>query len=237
MSPCICACEYPTPVLFLLTPVDLTHEDHSSVSSRSHSANAIANSFRGLQVGLCLVAPNMTTPYNYGVSASSGIAASPRRHRHAVQPPNLLTTSLENARASLGIGAVSQTPISTTSLSSPFAASAYPLSPNPASPGSAMRGTSPMTFRSQAGISSAYNPQHWGPVGNEIPVSTTRSTRGQSSRTTVFTPQPVGPDGKEDTLIRGTLTDREHHRACCFPTSTLLSSSRWGVPRLTTPSC
>ncbi|KAL2055509.1 hypothetical protein ABVK25_004317 [Lepraria finkii] len=135
----------------------------------------------------------MTTPYNYGVSASSGIAASPRRHRHAVQPPNLLTTSLENARASLGIGA-SQTPISTTSLSSPFAASAYPLSPNPASPGSAMRGTSPMTFRSQAGISSAYNPQHWGPVGNEIPVSTTRSTRGQSSRTTVFAPQPVGPD-------------------------------------------
>ena len=179
----------------------------------------------------------MTTPYNYGVSASSGIAASPRRRRHAVQPPNLLTTSLGNARAGLGIGAVSQTPISTTSLSSPFAASAYPLSPNPASPGSAMRGTSPMTFRSQAGFSSAYNPQQWGPVGNETSVPTTRSTRGQSSRTTVFAPQPVGPDGKENTPIRGTLTDRDHSRACCFPTSTLLSASRWGLPRLTTPSC
>ena len=167
----------------------------------------------------------MTTPYNYGVSVSSGTAASPRHRRDAVQPPNLLTTSLGNARAG------------TTSLSSPFAASVYPLSPNPASPGSAMRGTSPRTFRSQAGFSSAYNPQQWGPVGNETPVSTTRSTRGQSLRTTVFAPQPVGPDGKENTLIRGTLTDRDHPRACCFPTSTLLSASRWGLPRLTTPSC
>ena len=150
----------------------------------------------------------MTTPHNYAVSASSGIAPSPRRRQHAVQPPNLLTTSLGNARAGLGIGAISQTPISATSLSSPFAASAYPLSTIPTSPGGAMRGTSPMTFRSQSGFSSSYNPQQWGPVGNETPgVSTTRLTRGQSSRTTVFAPQPVGPDGRELTTIQSTLTD------------------------------
>ncbi len=139
----------------------------------------------------------MTTPYNHNVaSRPAGIPVSPRRRQHAVQPPNLLTTSLGNARnAGLGIGGVSQTPISATSLSSPFSASAYPQSPNPASPGSAMRGTSPLTFRSHTGLSATYNPQQWGPLSNDTPVSTTRSTTSHSSRAPALAPRPVGPEG------------------------------------------
>lgn len=139
----------------------------------------------------------MNVPYNYNVaSRPAAIPVSPRRRQHAVQPPNLLTTSLGNARnAGLGIGGVSQTPISTTSLSSPFSASAYPQSPNPASPGSAMRGTSPLTFRSHTGSGATYNPQQWGPLSNDASVSNTRLTTSNSSRAPALAPRLVGPDG------------------------------------------
>ena len=151
----------------------------------------------------------MTTPYNYNVaSRPAAIPASPRRRQHAVQPPNLLTTSLGNARnAGLGIGGVSQTPISTTSLSSPFSASAYPQSPNPASPGSAMRGTSPLTLRSHLGMSANYNPQQWGPLSNDTPVSTTRSNTSHSSSAPALAPRLVGPDGMANHPSRRSITN------------------------------
>ena len=139
----------------------------------------------------------MTTPYSYNItSGPAGIPLTPRRRQHVVQPPNLLTTSLGNARnAGLGTGGYAQTPISTTSLSSPFSASAYPQSPNPASPGSAMRGTSPMTFRSHPSFNATYNPQQWGSLSHETPVSSTRPAGSQLSRTPVLAPRPVGPEG------------------------------------------
>lgn len=135
----------------------------------------------------------MSASQSYNVSpAPAGIASSPRRRQHAAQPPNLLTTSLGNARnAGLGIGGIAQTPVSTTTLSSPF--SGYPQSP-----GGAMRGTSPMAFRSQAGFSGAYNPQQWGPVATGSPSSSSAGDhrQAQSSRPLALAPRPVGPDGK-----------------------------------------
>ena len=174
----------------------------------------------------------MTTPYNYNVASRPAAApASPRRRQHAVQPPNLLTTSLGNARiAGLGIGGASQTPISTTCLSSPFAASAYPQSPNPASPGSAMRGTSPLAFRSHPGISATYNPQQWGPLSNDTPVSTTRSNTSNSSRAPVLAPRLVGPDGTANHPTRRKQL-MEFYRARCLATTALLPTSRRRIPR------
>ena len=161
----------------------------------------------------------MTTPYNYNVaSRPPAIPLSPRRRQHAVQPPNLLTTSLGNARnAGLGVGGVSQTPISTTSLSSPFSASAYPQSPNPASPGSAMRGTSPLTFRSNTGSSAAYNPQQWGPLNNDASVSNTRLTNSHSSRAPALAPRLVGPDGMANRPTRNKVTNENFTEPVASP--------------------
>lgn len=176
----------------------------------------------------------MSTPSNYIVSpAQAGIAiTTPRRRQHAAQPPNLLTSSLGQARNNgLGIGGIPQTPISTTSLSTPF--SAYPLSPYsavPPSPGGAMRGSSPMAFRSQAGFSAAYNPQQWGPVSHTSPNSAStggeHSHQGRSSRVTALAPRPVGPDGREHHTTHSILTDLDNCRASRFSTTTLLSSPR-----------
>lgn len=141
----------------------------------------------------------MTSPYtshNVSPTPVSEIATSPRRRQQAVQPPNLLTTSLGNARnAGLGIGGIGQTPLSSTSLSSPF--SARPQSPYVHSPGGASRGASPMALRSQSSFSGTYNPQQWGPVGNgsSISSSTAEHRQAQSSRVLALAPRPVGPDG------------------------------------------
>ena len=137
----------------------------------------------------------MAAPSNsYNASLSPARTATSSRHRQqAVQPPNLLTTSLENARTSntgLGIGAIVQTPVSATTLSSPF-------SGFPQSPASAMRSASPMAQRSQSGFSGTYNPQQWGPLSNGSPSSSSAGDhrRVHSSRVVALAPRPVGPDG------------------------------------------
>lgn len=142
----------------------------------------------------------MALPHPYNVSGGpAGIETLPRRRQTPNQPPNLLTTSLGNARnAGLGIGEVPQTPILSTTLSSPF--SAYPQSPHPQSPGGAMRGASPMASRSASGFSGHYNPQQWSAVDNVSPnsmsVAGEHRQTGQSSRISHLAPRPVGPDGK-----------------------------------------
>lgn len=146
----------------------------------------------------------MSLPHPYKVSGEpAGIETSPRRRQTPNQPPNLLTTSLGNARnAGLGAGGAVQTPISSTTLSSPF--SAYPQSPYPQSPGGAMRGSSSMASRSASGFSGYYNPQQWGAVNNVSPNSMSMAGEhrqtGQSSRTAHLAPRPVGPDGKGDLI-------------------------------------
>ena len=139
----------------------------------------------------------MAAPYSYAQSPTSvrpsNLPTSLRR-QHAVQPPSLLTTSLENARnPSLATpGGVLATPVSTTTLSTPF--SAYPVqSSYPQSPGGAMRGASPSTFRSQTGFSAPYNPQQWEPLSDATPQSVSSAQRQQ--RTTHLAPRPMGPDG------------------------------------------
>jgi hypothetical protein len=154
----------------------------------------------------------MSLPNTYALSPAEAEIAiiPPRRRQHAVQPPNLLTTSLGQARNNgLGIGGLSQTPISSTTLSTPF--STYPQSAYsavPPSPGGAMRGTSPMAFRSQSGFSAAYNPQQWGPVSHTSPASGGEHGHdGRSSRVVALAPRPVGPDGRDDCTTYGALTD------------------------------
>ena len=115
------------------------------------------------------------------------------RRPHAAQPPNLLITSLDNARQShLGIGPTGQTPISTTSLSSPF--SLQTQSAHPQSFGGNMITATPQTFRPQQTFSTAYNPQEWGPVNT--PGTPTASGSRRQARIQTYAPQPVGPDGK-----------------------------------------
>ena len=137
----------------------------------------------------------MAAPHDHSSNTSSGSARTvntPRRRQQPVQPPNLLTTSLGNARsAGLGIGGITQTPVSSTSLSSPF-------SMNTQSAGGAVRGASPMALRSQASFSVNYNPQQWGPVNSNTlaPSSVGDYRQAQSSRVATTTLRPLGPDGK-----------------------------------------
>lgn len=158
---------------------------------------------------------------------TSGIVTCPRRRQTPSQPPNLLTTSLGNARAGLAIGGFAQTPVSTTSLSSPF--SAYPQSPHPQSPGSAMRETSPMSFRSASGFNTTYNPQQWGPVSssstNSVPTLGERRQTSQSSRLSHQAPRPGGPDGKEDSNLKQPFLTRQF-RTACVSAASLFTSSR-----------
>ena len=143
----------------------------------------------------------MATPYPYTQSPTGLRNATPptaSRRQHAVQPPSLLTTSLENARnpSLAGPGGLLATPISTTSLSTPF--SAYPVqSPYAQSPGGAMRGASPMTFRSQGGFSAPYNPQQWEPLSDGAAQSPSTAQRQQ--RSVPLAPRLVGPDGMAQT--------------------------------------
>lgn len=144
----------------------------------------------------------MSNPYPYGSTTEDGASLhSPRRRQRAIQPPSLLTTSLNNAQSfGLGLGAYTQTPISSTTLSTPF--SAHPSSAYPASPGGAARGTSPMALRSAVGTGGPYNPQQWGRISSESsPVPATGSIsvatqRFQSTTVTTLATQPTGPDGK-----------------------------------------
>ena len=134
---------------------------------------------------------NHSSPYNNSGPATHPI--SPRRRQLPLQPPNLLTTSLENnARyASLGAGNTS-TPLSTTTtLSSPF--SVYPQSAHP-SAGAAMSASSPLTLRHNPSFSTQYNPQQWGPMNNASPQSAVQSSQHQ--RVIALAPRPVGPDGR-----------------------------------------
>ena len=142
----------------------------------------------------------MSLPQSYNVSGGpAGIESSHRRRQLPNQPPNLLTTSLGNARnTTLGIGGVVQTPISSTTLSGPF--SAHPLCSYPQSPGGAVRGTSPMASRSASTFSGHYNPQQWGVVNSASPNAMSMAGEfrqtSQSSRTAHLAPRLVGPDGK-----------------------------------------
>ena len=142
----------------------------------------------------------MSAPYPYAPPPAQEGPSSPRRRQHAVQPPNLLTTSLGNARnIGLGLGGSIQTPLSTTSLSSPF--STYQPSPYPASPGGAMRGVSPMATRTPAAYNTPYNPQQWGSSSSSS--SSALGTRPrQLTRVEQLAPRPVGPDG----MLEGSLT-------------------------------
>lgn len=143
---------------------------------------------------------NMSLPHPCNVSGGPvGIETSPRRRQTPNQPPNLLTTSLGNARnGGLGLGAVVQTPVSSTTLSSPF--SAYPQSPHPQPSRETMRGASPMASRSASGFGGHYNPQQWGAVNSVSPNSMSMAGEhrqiSHSSRTAHLAPRPVGPDGK-----------------------------------------
>ena len=114
-----------------------------------------------------------------------------RRRQHAIQPPNLLTTSLGNARyANQAIGSIQQTPVASTALSTPF--SAHPQSAYPSSPADAMRGSS---FRHTPVHPTAYNPQQWGPVSStspQPPVQFPQTHRTQHA----YAPRQVGPDGR-----------------------------------------
>ena len=143
----------------------------------------------------------MSLPQSYNVSGGpAGIESSRRRRQLPNQPPNLLTTSLGNARnTTLGIGGgMVQTPISSTTLSGPF--SAHPLCPLPQSPGGALRGTSPMASHSASTFSGHYNPQQWGVVNSASPSAMSMAGEhrqtSQSSRTAHLAPRLVGPDGK-----------------------------------------
>ena len=141
----------------------------------------------------------MAEPYSTPLSLSSRprpTSPTTAIHRRlALQPPNLLTTSLDNARhlgqATLTPHGAVQTPVSTTSLSTPFSLNVT-QSPYPQSPGTAMRGASPLTHRS--GPSVPYNPQQWGPLSDASPQSA--STQVQQ-RYMHLAPRPVGPDGKK----------------------------------------
>ena len=142
----------------------------------------------------------MSLPQPYNLSGGpAGIESSHRRRQLPNQPPNLLTTSLGNARnTTLGIGGMVQTPISSTTLSGPF--SAHPLCSYPQSPGGALRGTSPMASRSASTFSGHYNPQQWGVVNSASPNAMSMAGEhrqtSQSSRTAHLAPRLVGPDGK-----------------------------------------
>lgn len=144
----------------------------------------------------------MSVPYPYAHPSAQEGPSSPRRRQHAVQPPNLLTTSLGNARnISLGFGGIIQTPLSTTSLSSPFSTN-QPL-PYAASPGGAMRGISPMATRTPATYNTPYNPQQWGSANP--PSSSTSAALGsrhrQATRVEALASRPVGPDGTLELLL------------------------------------
>lgn len=181
----------------------------------------------------------MTSPYisqNVPPTQASGIATSPRPRQQAIQPPNLLTTSLGNARnAGLGIGGITQTPASATTLSSPFAG--HPQSPYVQSSGGASRGASPMALRSNSSFSGTYNPQQWGPVNNVSQMSSAREhRRAQSSRVVALAPRPVGPDGMMKTCpVLSEPTDITFSRTCRFSSSTVLTPSGYGVPELAPP--
>lgn len=140
----------------------------------------------------------MSVPNPYIRSSEQAGPIYPRRRQHAIQPPTLLTTTLENAYHT-GLGINGHTPVSTTSLSSPF--SAHQQSPYPVSPAGTMRGTSPMQHRAPTAFNSAYNPQQWGPLGSgptSSPISSSRTTgfrQSQPTRVAVLAARPVGPDG------------------------------------------
>ena len=139
---------------------------------------------------------NLPNQYAADLPTTLPVPPPPRRRQHAIQPPSLLTTCLENTRNAglTGIGLIQQPPSSTTtSLSSPF--SAHPQSAYPASPGGAMlTGASPMNFRPPTALPAAYNPQQWGPMSNTSPQSAPHLP--QNSRVVALAPRPVGPDGK-----------------------------------------
>lgn len=143
----------------------------------------------------------MSVPHPHGQSSAQA-GSSPRRP-HAIQPPTLLTATLENAH-SAGLGIAGHTPVSTNSLSSPF--SAYQHSPYPLSPVGAMRGTSPMAHRATTSFNAAYNPQQWGPVSGGPTPSPSSSSRTmairqpQITRVAVLAARPVGPDGERGVL-------------------------------------
>ena len=139
-------------------------------------------------------------PYDHPLEDASSLHP-PRRRQRGVQPPSLLTTSLNNAQhLGHGMGVSVQTPVSSTTLSSPF--SVHQATPYPASPGGVMRGTSPMALRSAVSLSGQYNPQQWGPISHEgSPMQVTGSTftlthSRQASRVTSLAGQPRGPDGR-----------------------------------------
>ena len=181
----------------------------------------------------------MSLPLSYSVpGGATGIEISPRRRQLPNQPPNLLTTSLENARtAGLGIGPVVQTPLSSTTLSGPF--SAYPQYPYPQSPAGAPRGASPMASQSASAFSGHYNPQQWGAVNNVSPNSMSMAGEhrqtSQSSRTAHLAPRLVGPDGKGIPHLNQDRIHQDLYRARRFPSTTLLTSSGPANAELTTP--
>ncbi len=179
----------------------------------------------------------MSVPYPYAPASAQEGPSSPRRRQHAIQPPNLLTASLGNARhTGLGVGGSTQTPLSATSLSSPF--SVYQPSPYPASPGGAMRGNSPMATRTLAAYNAPYNPQRWGTTNpSSSSTSTASGTRQrQTTRIESLAARPVGPDGMLSHLLTQWGFLLTHcYRACCLSTTTLFSSPWPSKRRLTTP--
>lgn len=147
----------------------------------------------------------MSARYPYTLAPEQQSQLSPGRRRDAIQPPTLLTTTLDNAH-NAAVGIAGQTPVSTSSLSSPF--SAFQQSPYPASPAGTMRGSSPMVHRASASFNTAYNPQQWGPVRGGSASTSSPSPRvggqrqtGSSTRVAVLAARPVGPDGMSSEIM------------------------------------
>lgn len=142
----------------------------------------------------------MNDPYPYAHAPAPSrhpTAPAALRRPHAAQPPSLLITALDNTRnPSLGVGSVTQTPLSSTSLSSPFAA--HSQSAFPHSPAGTMRAALSQNFRSYANVQNSYNPQQWGPMSSTAsPQSLHPSTSTHRFHTgQTYGSQPVGPDGK-----------------------------------------
>lgn len=183
------------------TPNFITSNDQTSHPSHSLSSgvNAVDHGGNGLLLGLSpMCTMNTSIPSLHIPSPDHERATFPRRRQHAVQPPTLLTSTLENAHnASWGTGIL--TPLSTTSLSSPF--SIHQPSPYPLSPAGAMRGTSPSLHQAPAAFSAPYNPQQWGPLSgtstSSSPASRPLGMRqaNSSTRVAMLAARPVGPDG------------------------------------------
>ena len=155
-------------------------------------------------------------------------SATPRRRHPGLQPPSLLTTSLENnaRQAHLGLGSA-QTPLSaaTTTLSSPFSAfpSSQSANPTTATPASSL--VSPMHTHQSPSVSTPYNPQQWGPMNAGSPGAAIQHSTRQ--RLVALAPRLVGPDGTLARVFLLRIVADVQNRASRVTAASILATTRW----------